>query len=314
MILNKKNISIILGWIITLLILVYIAIKLDFAQFVDHLKKVSLLDLCILTVIYLIGFLIRGVRTKIMLPSLNFKQAVGGIFLGYAANNVLPARLGELVRAQVIGKHSNISRSTTLSNILVERILDGVAIVILLFWGSFALTLPKWANQLKIVGLIIFSAAILGLIAINILNAKYQFKFKDNFVGHFIKNFLEGFRLSMKNPKVFLIVVLISIIIWTFEAIMFYYGLIIFNIPPSFHLACFVLGTVNLAALLPSSPGAVGVFEGTAIKTLEIFGVSMALSLAYSSVIHACQLIPVIIIGLFFMKYFGLKSLKVTDK
>ncbi|MDD7472597.1 MAG: lysylphosphatidylglycerol synthase transmembrane domain-containing protein [Bdellovibrionota bacterium] len=312
MVLNKKNISIVLGWIITILILVYIVSKLDFSQFLEHLKKVSYFDLFVLTIIYLIGFVIRGVRTKIMLPSLNFKQALGGIFLGYAANNVLPARLGEVLRAQVIGKHSNISRSTTLSNILVERILDGVAIVILLFWGSMALSLPSWANKLKYVGLAIFTVAILGLFLINFLNLKYKFKFPNNFPGNFLKNFLEGFRLSMKTPKTFIYVLFISIFIWTFEALIFYYGLVIFDLPKSFHLACFVLGTVNLAALVPSSPGAVGLFEGTAIKTLEIFGVSMPLALAYSSVVHACQLIPVIFIGIGFMKYFGLKSLKIS--
>ena len=116
----------------------------------------------------------------------------------------------------------------------------------------------------------------------------------------------------MKTPKTFIYVLFISIFIWTFEALIFYYGLVIFDLPKSFHLACFVLGTVNLAALVPSSPGAVGLFEGTAIKTLEIFGVSMPLALAYSSVVHACQLIPVIFIGIGFMKYFGLKSLKIS--
>ena len=74
----------------------------------------------------------------------------------------------------------------------------------------------------------------------------------------------------MKTPKTFIYVLFISIFIWTFEALIFYYGLVIFDLPKSFHLACFVLGTVNLAALVPSSPGAVGLFEGTAIKTLEI--------------------------------------------
>ena len=312
MVLNKKNISIILGWIITILILVYIATQLDFSKFLEHLKKVSLFDLFILTIIYLIGFVIRGIRTKLMLPSLNFKQALGGIFLGYAANNILPARLGEVLRAQVIGKHSSISRSTTLSNILVERILDGVAIVTLLFWGSMALELPLWANKLKYVGLAIFSIAILGLFLANFLNLKYKFKFPDNFIGNFIKNFLEGFRLSLKTPKTFLYILFLSIFIWGFESLMFYYGFVIFDLPKSFHLACFVLGTVNLAALIPSSPGAVGVFEGTAIKTLEIFSISMPLALAYSSVVHACQLIPVIFIGIGFMKYFGLKSLKIN--
>lgn len=309
---NKKNIYIIVGWLVTILLLVLIAKHLKFDEFLSHLKTISILDITILTIIYIIGFFIRAIRTKVMLPMLNFKQALGGIFLGYAANNILPARLGELVRAQVIGQHSNISRSTTLSNIFVERVLDGVAIVILLFWGSFGLTLPPWANRLKYVGLAIFSIAIFVIILVNILNSKFDIKFPDNFLGKFISNFLEGFRLSMKTPSKFLLAVFLSILTWTIEAVMFYYGFKIFNIEPlSFHLACFVLGTVNLAALVPSSPGAIGVFEGTAIMTLNIFNIQTPLALAYGSVVHACQLIPIIIIGLCFMKYFGLKTLKV---
>ncbi len=309
---NKKNISIIVGWLVTFLLLGLIAYYLNFDEFLSHLKKVSVLNITILTIIYFTGFFVRAIRTKVMLPMLNFKQALGGIFLGYAANNVLPARLGELVRAQVIGQHSNISRSTTLSNIFVERVLDGVAIVILLFWGSLGIMLPDWANKLKYVGLAIFSIAIFVIILVNILNIKYHLKFPNNFVGKFIANFLEGFRLSMKTPSKFLLVVFLSVFTWTVEAVMFYYGLVVFNIEPaSFHLACFVLGTVNLAVLIPSSPGALGLFEFTTQKTLLIFGISESLSLAYGTVIHACQLIPVIIVGLCFMKYFGLKTLKI---
>ncbi|MGI6680232.1 MAG: lysylphosphatidylglycerol synthase transmembrane domain-containing protein [Bdellovibrionota bacterium] len=313
MFLKKKDFIVILGWIITILVFAIIARHLNFKEFIEHLKKVSYFDLFILIAIYLIGFVIRGARTKIMLPTLNFKQALGGIFVGYAANNILPARLGELLRAQVIGKHSNISRSIIFSNILVERILDGVAIVLLLFWGASSLELPKWIDNLKNLGLIIFSVSIAGLIFINFLNIKYKFTFKDNFLGNFIKNILEGFRISMKSPKMFILVLLISIFIWAFESIMFYYGLGIFNIPRSFHLACLILGITNLAVLVPSSPGGVGVFEATALATLKIFKVAMPLALAYGSVVHACQLIPVVIIGILFMPYFGLKSLKITN-
>jgi hypothetical protein len=72
---------------------------------------------------YCFGFVIRALRWKFLLPhGIPSADSLGAVVLSYAANNVLPARLGELVRAQAIGRKCEISRSLALDSIFVKSL------------------------------------------------------------------------------------------------------------------------------------------------------------------------------------------------
>src|SRR5687767_9971143 len=97
-----------IGWAISALFLALVFSKIEWREFFQSLSRISVFDLVILCAIYLFGFLLRGMRSRILLPALGYQAALGGVFVGYAANNLLPARLGEVVRAHVVGKHAGI--------------------------------------------------------------------------------------------------------------------------------------------------------------------------------------------------------------
>lgn len=296
--------------------------KIDFGEAFEHCLSVSFVDILILIVLYLIPYPIRAVRAAMLLPNLDFFTSLGGVFVGYAANNVLPFRLGEVVRAQVVGKRSMQRRTVVLSSVLIERIFDGVAIVMLLLIGASTLELPSWATQARLVGLLLFGSALVGMIVVGRTANFWRKWFPKGKLGHFLEGLLLGVESATRTPGIIAGVTVLSFIIWILEASMYWYGFKVFSLigtgkdfQGSMMNTFFVLGIINLGVLLPSSPGFIGVFEFFAIRSLSVFGVPKTLSAAYAIVVHIVgQFIPVTIIGAVYMAKYGLNPLAIAKK
>jgi uncharacterized protein (TIRG00374 family) len=243
-----------------------------------------------------------------MLPSLKPGVALGGVLVGYAANNLLPARLGELVRAQTVGHAQKISRSTVLSSILVERIFDGSALVILLVIGSRALTVPEWYGGVQAMGIFVFASALFGVVFCGRAEGFLRTRLPKGRLGGFIGAVLDGVTSSSRSPFTLLVALGLSVLVWVIEGAMFWYALQSFGLSSSFLVALFVLGIVNLGILVPSSPGYVGVFQYFGVLALGALGVEPNAATAAMIVLHACQYFPATIAGLVAFQRFGVGS------
>ena len=297
-------------WAISLAALALVLSRLDWAAFVQNLKSISLRDVALCTLIYLLGFIPRAIRSKLMLPALSPNAAMGGVMIGYAANNLLPARLGEVVRAQLIGRVEGIRVATTLSSIVFERVLDGAAIVMLLFIGCSGLTLPGWADKARWTGLAIFAVLLVCFLLSGFFHRFFSRFVPGGRLGHFIEGAMEGAAIGCRSVPALLAIVLLSFVVWCIEAGMFYIGFHAFGMPLGYFAALFVLGVLNLGILIPNSPGNVGVFQYFTVLSLGVFAISESQAAAYSVVLHLCQYIPVTAIGLIYLSVFGFKSFR----
>ena len=294
-----------IGWFVSAIFLVLVFRNVEWGEFFASLRTISWWQPVILAAIYLFGYQIRGMRSLFLLPSLNFNQALGGVFIGYAANNILPARLGELVRAHVVGKRAGIKRTVAFSSVLVERVFDGSAIVVLLLIGAGELQLPEWADQARSLGILLFSLALGGVLLVGWTHTYWDRFLPMNRLGEFAHGLFEGVALAVRTPLTLFLVLSSSLFIWTVEAFMFYWCAYAFDIDLSFKGALFVMSIVNLGVLIPSSPGGLGLFQFFCVKSLEFFGVDHAQATAYSVLVHLCQYIPVTTIGLLWLPRFG---------
>jgi hypothetical protein len=76
----------------------------------------------------------RAARWRALLAPIKvvrYLRVLGYTYIGYLANSVLPARLGELVRSHALGENENVSRTTVLGTVVVERIVDTAFVVAL---------------------------------------------------------------------------------------------------------------------------------------------------------------------------------------
>lgn len=124
--------------------LVTLALRhLDFASVRDSLRNAKLLPWVLLAAAaYLAGQLVRGQRLRVLVrreSKLSLATATNIVVIGYASNNVFPARLGELVRVGVLAERTGVPLAQSLAITFIERILDGLAILVLLQVGYAAL-------------------------------------------------------------------------------------------------------------------------------------------------------------------------------
>jgi glycosyltransferase 2 family protein len=298
---------------------VFARLGIDYEDFFARIKELSFLDIIALICLYLIPYPVRAIRAQLLLRNLSFNDSLGGVFVGYAANNILPFRMGEVVRAAVVGKRAKERKTTVLASVFIERIFDGFAIVILLLIGASKLNLPDWAAQARILGLAFFCSSLVGLLFVGFTGNFWEKFIPKGKIGSFVQGLFDGIKLATQSVSQVLFLLVLSFFIWGFEGFMYWYGFSVFNLAgttfdSSFLNSLFVLGVVNLGVLLPSSPGYVGVFEWFTINSLSVFKVGTSSAAAYATIIHLLQFIPVTLIGLgYFIKY-GLSSISALSK
>jgi uncharacterized protein (TIRG00374 family) len=232
-------------------------------------------------------------------------------------NNIYPFRIGELLRAYVLKKQEDVSMSASIATILVERIFDGLVMLIFVFIGLPLIPgLPDWLRRTVILASIAFFGA---LIVFFVMAARpqttrklYQWAFSrflpDNLQSKFIAladRFMEGLS-SLTRLRDILMIFFTSVVIWLLETVKYWFVMYAFGFTVSFFVLMLMNGVVNLATTLPSLPGYVGTFDGPGIEVLKVFGVDPAVATAYTLVLHAALWLPITLLGFYYMIREGL--------
>jgi len=242
-----------------------------------------------------------------------------GVAIGYMANNLLPARLGELIRAYIMGKKENISKSSTFATILVERIFDGLTLLFFLAIIAILFSLPVWIKHASIGAALFFillSAFLILLITKKTTGIKLVNKilviFPVSFakiISNLLNNFLSGLIIVNHKKNIFWAFIF-SIIVWLSEALTYYAVSFSFNINLPVYVSLLTVVIVNIGILIPSAPGYIGAFEFFCVSALAIFNVGKSAALSYAIVLHTVLFIPITLIGIY---YFGRENLNLSD-
>ena len=309
----KRNLFVGLGWLISLIFLYFAFQGLSWSSVLEGFTKVSLNTPIIMIGVYCLGFILRAWRWKFLLPrGISIGDSLGAVVLGYAANNVLPARLGEIVRAQAIGKKCQISRSLALASILVERVFDGLVLTGLLYLGIRGGAIPSWASSIGLLGLSIFGGALVFVLLLALTRSLWEKKirlFPSSKLRNILKQFAKGLILVGRTPFLPLTMLGLTLTVWLVEGIMFYVAIQAFELRVPATAALFVMGLVNLGILVPSAPGYLGAFQYFGILALSAWQVPSGEALGCVVLIHACQYLPITLWGLSYIPYFGFSSL-----
>ncbi len=270
--------------------------------------------------VYLFGHLLRGIRCALILrphAKVSNWNATQAVWIGYAANNILPARLGELVRSWAISSKENISYGVALSTLIIERILDGLVIVGLLWLSVLFFPADTWLYKIGWVAGGIFGVAMAVVTAARLFgNSLLSFsdlflKFLPEKVSEPLRNFLvkliagtEVLNLDFNTAKIFAL----SAGIWLVEAGMFGVMFLGFGLPFSLESAILVMAVTNLGVLIPSSPGHVGTFHFFCTRALLFTALtsSEAVAFSYAATVHIFQLLPITLLGLWALNSYGL--------
>jgi len=310
-----------LGLVGSLVFLALLFYRVDLEKLGGALKGANYLFIIPSLAAYFLSVWFRTLRWQYLLRG-SKRVSQGRLYpvvvMGYMANNLLPVRLGELVRAYLLGQREGISKATALATILLERVFDGL--VLILMGLALALFLPLGrpladvSRELRVppafvaISIILPFLLVLGLlVAITVYPrlasrlgrvilrlVPLSYRTRTQRVGTM---FLEGLQVLRSGSRTIGLVSL-SVPIWLAEAAMYYLVMFAFSLDQPFAVALFITSAANLAIIVPSTGGGVGPFEWAAKVSLVALGVDDALATAYAIALHAALLIPVTLLGL----------------
>jgi uncharacterized protein (TIRG00374 family) len=234
------------------------------------------------------------------------------VVIGYMGNNVYPFRAGEVIRAYVLKRNEGVSVSASLATILVERIFDGLVMLIFVLVALPTVpNLPLWLKQIVIYASILFAGALLVLSVWAVKSDQAQKiygylinKYAPPQVRLSILSLANNFTKGLSSLRSFRDVVMVfttSIVIWLLETVKYWFVMHAFSFIVSFFALMLMNGVVNLATTLPSAPGYIGTFDGPGIEVLKVFQVDPAVATGYTLVLHAALWLPITLLGFWYM-------------
>jgi len=239
------------------------------------------------------------------------------MMIGFASNNLLPLRVGELIRVYLADRVLNLGKAALLGTIVIERILDFVAI---LFWASVALFLldvsdPNYVKvtiTLAFIGLVLV-AALVGIVlkpeilfwvvhlAAMVLPSKAA-----EWLDAQSKKFAEAFRL-VTSTATLMSATLNSIAQWGLMGFAIFCATVAVDVQVPFFL-CFIVQAIIVAGIsLPSAPGFIGTIEYCFVAGLTPFGIAPSEAVSAAVFYHLLVWGGVVIVGMYCLRRYGYK-------
>jgi uncharacterized protein (TIRG00374 family) len=265
--------------------------------------------------VYFLAVLARTWRWDYLLrpiKRISLQRLFPVVVIGYMGNNVYPFRAGELLRAFVLRQSEDVSMSSSLATIVVERVFDGLVMLLFVFVALPFAPLPSDSIRFVVIaGSVLFLGALLVFFAVAAVPQRFM-RFTEWLAGRFLPErlrepilgfagrFLVGLA-ALRSGRGLVMIFLISVVIWLLETVKYWFVMHAFDFTVSFFALMLMNGVVNLATTLPSAPGYIGTFDGPGIAVLTLYGVDPAAATAYTLTLHAALWLPITLLGLYYM-------------
>ncbi len=305
-----RQLRIWLGSAISLAFLVLLLWRVDRVELWAALRQVTAWWLLPALGAFALSIAVRVVRWRIILDRVQpvpTSDAAELLLIGAAANNILPARTGEIVRAVLLQRRHGGSMVTALGTIVVERIFDGLILALMLAATLAVLGSNTVLRNVALVAGAAFTAIALVLVALALLPVLTRrlidavLTVPPAAIGGPLRalanRFLDGLT-SLGGPRTWALVATASAATWMLEGASYWLVGIGFGLPLSPIVYLAVCGAANLTVAVPSTSGAIGPYEFLAREVVVYFGASAAAGTAYAIGVHAFVLLPVTLVGL----------------
>jgi uncharacterized protein (TIRG00374 family) len=307
-----RNFRVWLGFFGSLVFLYFAFRGQDFQRIWEALRQANYWYVLPGLGLYFAGVWVRSLRWAFLLRPVQ-RLSGRGLFrivvVGYTANNVLPFRAGEFVRAYVLSSREDVKKSSALATIAVERIFDGLTMLLFILIASVTIALTAQLQNLAIVAALLFGG-LLVVMAVVVSERPREWLLGSLLpllprrlhgpAHHVTHSFLAGLGI-LRQREDLLLVSLTSIAAWMLEASMYAVISLGFGLGLSPSAVLLVTAVANLATLIPSSPGYIGPFEaGVLLALVGALGIERELALSYAVVVHAALYFPITLWGLFY--------------
>ena len=322
---RRRGISL-AGFVIAAFLIWWLFRNEDPAEVWRHVRNADPWLLLLSVAVTTATFPVRAIRWRYLLAPVQagspFRSRFAAVCVGFMANNLLPARAGEVARAYSYGRLEPVPAATAFATVVVERFLDGVAILFLLL---VALSSPGFPTgelpEALITGIHALSLGLAGALAL----ASLLLIFPNGSLGvaerlsrallplgaaravvSFAENILAGLA-ALRGWRLMLPAIAWSVGVSLLQSLSFWAGFFAFGIDLPFQAALLTNATVAIAIAIPSAPGFVGSFHAGAVLALtNVYGVGGTPALGFAFGWHFGSFFPITFMGLWYARQVGL--------
>src|SRR5262245_11564740 len=283
-----------LGIAISVVALWILVRSVDIPAALDVLRTASPAWILVMLVTTTIDIGARGARWRTLLAPiapLRYRHVLGYTYIGYLANNVLPARLGELYRSHALGEGEGVSRPTVLGTVVVERVVDTVMVVAIAALAVLVLSVRGVMQSAVLLGLAFVA---LLVIALGLGMAAHRLPGADRVTAiiarrprilEIARRLQEGLQVAGK-PRPVAIALLFSAVAWSASTLTFLAAGQSIGLELTVAQGALLTSGVALATIVPSGPGFVGTFELTVVAIADSLGIPRESAFALGLLVH----------------------------
>lgn len=311
---------------VSLFFLDFVFAEIDLAEVGQVIVHADYALLALSMAVMLLHIYFRTLRWQWLLKPMGkvgFWPAWRALLIGITGNAVLPARAGEFLRAYVLGRSTGLSKTGVFATLVVERIFDGLTILLVLL---AVIILGVRNEQLQTVGILG------GIFYIGVMVVLFIFMTKRHWADALITKFLpqklaekilavlDGFSSGLevlKNPRQLAMVTLWNMLTWIFVPISMWLALLSldFGVPVPWQAPVLMLPVMALGLTVPAAPGGVGLVQAAIKLTLDLTFADLPVAANFAEsvaaagiIIHFTQFAPEVIPGIFCFLYEGLST------
>lgn len=274
--------------------------RVDLAEVGLAIRQANFGILLLAIPIVFVELLLRAIRWQRLLEpiaAVPLRMSVAYLSIGYFANSMLPARLGDLARAFLAGRAFGVTRLGVLGTIVVERVADGlfilgvVAVLGLVVAGGASLA----ETALLLAGVGIVGAAALGVVLLWIRSSG------GGAIRLSLRSMIDKVLLgaaSLRNPAIALVTLVVTAAAFAVAVGMFAIVASAAGLDLTLAQCALVMGGLALSTSIPAGPGSIGTYEFIGLTIMTSIGLQPETSLAVVVLVHLVATLPVALAGL----------------
>ncbi len=268
-------------------------------------------------------YLLRPVKT------VSLRSLFPVVTIGYMGNNIFPFRAGEVIRAYLLRGKEDVSASASLATIVVERVFDGITMLVFVFAVLPLVPTNEFLSRLLPFMSFLFFGALAAFLLIasspqrtervyqSFVSKLVPQRWRDQVSG-LLERFIEGLQV-LRSWRDILLIMGISILLWLVEAWKYWFVMQGFAFDQPFYVLVFTCAIVNLATTIPATPGYLGTFEVAGIESLVLFGVPRHMATSFMLALHAALWFPITAVGAYFawresISWREMEEMRVTER
>jgi uncharacterized protein (TIRG00374 family) len=307
-----------LGYLLAIICLIWLFHDLQWDRFFHQLTRIHWAWIGPAVLCDLLSYVCEGLRWHLLLRPLGILsplRTTQAIYAGLFTNEILPLRMGELVRTYLVSRWLQLKFTAIVPSIIIERLFDGLWLAMGIGLTTIFVNLPAdLLDAADIFGIIILIMTLLFIVLLAVGEkffpaAGSQIPADRNLVqrlGAILDKFITGIKTIGLTPG-FYAALFISSLVLIFQIGALWLMMHAYGLKLSLWIGAAVLIIEHLGNVIPNAPSNVGTYQFFIVLALSIFGVDKTTATGFSIVVFILLSIPYWLLGLVAVSLTGMK-------